>query len=147
MSPENTRPVALARGVLGNLATFAVEGRIVERLGIARDDLAKRVMRLAGDERMHDGDLIYADAQRVIALHVLPDDVLVCRPESIARACAVAHALGNRHLPMQIDGDAIVVRADRLVEDLFVELGVPYACESRTLAAPFRHANAPHSHA
>jgi urease accessory protein UreE len=47
---------------------------------------------------------------------------------------------------MQIDEDALVVRYDRLVADLFDELGVAYVREPRTLAAAFRHANAPHGH-
>jgi urease accessory protein len=143
---------------LGNLATFDAGGRTVERVTIASDDLAKRLLRLRGATRdlgvrladggrLRDGDVLYADAERVIALEVLPDVVLVCRPESLARAATVAHALGNRHLPMLIDGDALIVRDDRLVEELFTGLGVPFARESRTLAAPFRHAHAPHGHA
>jgi urease accessory protein len=154
---EGSRPVALARAALGNLATYAVDGRLVERISIASDDLAKRVLRLAGathdvgvrlsaDTHVRDGDVVFADAERVIALAVQPDDVLVCRPGSIARASAVAHALGNRHLPIQLDGDAIVIRADRLVEELLDDLGAPFDRESRTLAQPFRHANAPHAH-
>jgi urease accessory protein UreE len=47
---------------------------------------------------------------------------------------------------MQLDGDALVVRYDRLVETLFAELDVPFAREERVLATPFRHAAAPHGH-
>ncbi len=147
----------MTRATFGNLADFAVGERDVERVAIASDDLAKRVLRLRArereigvrfedDTRLRDGDVVYADDRCVIAVTVEPDDVLVCRPATIAQALSVAHALGNRHLPMQIDEDALVVRYDRLVADLFDELGVAYIREPRTLAAPFRHANAPHGH-
>jgi urease accessory protein UreE len=47
---------------------------------------------------------------------------------------------------VQIDGDALIVRDDRLVEDLLREMDVPFAREPRSLVAPFRHAHAPHGH-
>ncbi|MBD5635857.1 MAG: urease accessory protein UreE [Candidatus Eremiobacteraeota bacterium] len=154
---QSTLPLALVRCALGNLATFDVGGRAVERIAIASDDLAKRLLRLRGETReiglrldegarVRDGDVLYADDERVVALAVVPDDVLVCRPVSLAQALTVAHALGNRHLPMQLDGDALVVRYDRLLETLFAGFGAPYTRESRRLAIPFRHANAPHGH-
>jgi urease accessory protein len=136
----------LAQGTLGNLATYDVGSRTLERIEIASDDLAKRLLRLraAGIARsgcgsrtgahVRDGDVIFADDARVIAVAVAPDVVLVCRPQSIAQALAVAHALGNRHLPVQIDGDALVVRDDRLVEDLLREMDVPFAREPRRLS-------------
>jgi urease accessory protein len=150
--------IVLVREPLGNLATFAVGDRTLERVRIESDDLAKRILRLraergefgirlADDTRLRDGDVVYADTSRVIAVCVDADDVLVARPRSIAQALAVAHALGNRHLPMQIDGDALVVRYDRLVEVLLGELEAPFTRETRTLAVPFRHADAPHAHA
>jgi urease accessory protein len=143
---------------LGNLATYDVGRRRVERVAIASDDLAKRVLRLqtgaheigvrlADGARLRDGDVVYADDACVVAVFVTADDVLVCKPRSIAQALAVAHALGNRHLPMQLDGDALVVRYDRLVERLFADLGAAFTREKRTLATPLRHADAPHGHA
>jgi urease accessory protein len=150
--------IVLVREPLGNLATFAVGDRTLERVRIESDDLAKRLLRLrcervdigirlADDTRLRDGDIVFVDASHVVAVCVDADDVLVCRPQSIAQALAVAHALGNRHLPMQIDGDALVVRYDRLVAALLAELGAPFAREARTLSVPFRHAHAPHAHA
>jgi urease accessory protein len=143
---------------LGNLATFDSGSRAIERVPIASDDLARRILRLptslgelgvrlAGESRLRDGDVVYADASRVVAVEVLPDDVLVCAPATIAQALDLAHALGNRHLPVQIEGEALVVRYDRLIEELLLERHVRYAREARKLAVPFRHAHAPHAHA
>jgi len=143
--------------VLGNLATFDTGARAIERVPVASDDLAKRVLRFAtsaGDiglrfethERAGDGDVIFADARIVIALEVVPDDVLVMRPATIAQALEIAHALGNRHLPIQRDGDAIVVRFDPLLETLARDMDVAVIRERRVLSAAFRHAHAPHGH-
>lgn len=150
-------PFAVGRTTLGHISRFDVGSRRVEYVAIASDDLAKRVLRLRGSEReiglrledgahLHDGEVVYADETCVVAVAVAPDDVLVCRPRDVAQALAVAHALGNRHLPMQIDGPTLVVRYDRLVADLFAELDAAYVREWRVLVAPFRHADAPHAH-
>jgi urease accessory protein len=143
--------------VLGNLASFDPGTRTIERIPVTSDDLAKRVLRFAtsagdigvrfeGDDRASDGDVIYADARVVIVLEVLADDVLVMRPATIAQAVDIAHALGNRHLPVQRDGDAIVLRFDPLLEALAASMKIAVTRERRVLPAAFRHAHAPHGH-
>ena len=142
---------------LGNLATYAVGARVLERVEIASDDLARRIVRVETSlgsigfrfddaRRLRDGDVVAANAAVVVALRVVADDVLVFQPRSIAEALALAHALGNRHLPVQIAEATLVVRFDPLVEALFVERGVAYTRERRILEQPFRHAHAPHDH-
>ncbi len=142
---------------LGNLDVYPVGARSLERLAVRSDDLAKRILRLettvgeigirfAGSERLRDGDVIHADDERVIAVGVTADDVLVFRPSNVASAIAIAHALGNRHLPIQVDGETIVVRYDPLLEALGAEHGVPVERTARTVSEPFRHAHAPHRH-
>ncbi len=143
--------------VLGRLDEFAVGARRLERVSVRSDDLAKRVLRFTtsageigvrfeGAERLCDGDVIYADERVVVAVEVEPDDVIVLRPESIAAAIRLAHALGNRHLSIQLDGDALVVRYDPLLEALAAELGVRVTRERRVVVQAFRHAHAPHEH-
>ncbi len=142
---------------LGNLADFAVGARTLERIHLRSDDLAKRLLRLrasigeiglrlSAERHLRDGDVLYADEQLVVAVIVDADDVLVLRPASIAAAIGIAHALGNRHLPIQIEADAIVVRYDPLLEALAAEHGVAIAREGRVVAQAFRHAHAPHRH-
>jgi urease accessory protein len=144
-------------GPFGNIDDFAIGSRRVERVVIPSDDLAKRVLRLAtsagevgicfGDERrLRDGDVVYADETLVIAIEVEADEVLVAQPKGIAEAIDLAHALGNRHIPIQREGDALIVRDEPALEALFAQLGVEYRREARRLARPFRHAAAPHAH-
>jgi urease accessory protein len=142
--------------IFGNLADFPIGTRRLERVTIDSDDCAKRLLRLStsiGDiglrfegARLRDGDVVHADERTVIAVSVAPDDVLVGRPATLAAALRLGHALGNRHLPIQLDGEEIVVRYDPLLPALFAEHDVPATRESRVLAVPFRHPHAPHGH-
>ena len=147
----------LVNEILGNIASFQVGSRTVERIPIASDDLARRLLRvhtahgelgirLEAGQVLGDGDVVYADLERVVCLEVASDDVLVARPRTIDEALALGHALGNRHLPAHIGGGEIVVRDEPLVAELFAERGVPYVRERRKLSQAFRHVRAPHAH-
>lgn len=149
--------IVLLSRPLGNLATFPVGKRTVERIEFESDDLAKRILRITtsvgevglrfdGDERLRDGDILYVDDGLVIAVQVRADDVLVAAPRTLGEAARLAHALGNRHLPIQIDGDLVIARYDPLLAELCAEQGVVARREDRVLAEPFRHARAPHRH-
>ena len=128
--------------VLGNLADFAVGGRDVERIALGADELGRRLwrvessagdlgIRLEGDARLHDGDVLFADERRVIAVVVVPDEVLVVRPRTRGEALAVAHAIGNRHAPLTVEGDEAIVRATPVLEALLTELAVPFERRAR----------------
>jgi urease accessory protein len=127
--------------VLGNVRDFAIDGRHVERLYVGSEVLVKRVLRLASsvgdlglrlEQPIADGDVIFADDTRVIAIVVQADEVLVVRPRTRAEATAVGHALGNWHLPVHYDGDAVIVRYAPVIETLVQGLDVPYErCERR----------------
>lgn len=143
--------------VLGNLRDFPVGARAVERLPVPSAAMSRRLLRLPssiGDlgvqlagERLRDGDVLLADDARVIAVAVEPDDVLIAYPATIAEAVDVAHALGNRHIPVIRDGDAIVIAFAAPLEELLVRSGVRYERSARVLERPFVHAHAPHAHA
>jgi urease accessory protein len=143
---------------LGNLRDFPLEGRALERLPVPSSAMTRRLLRLTssigdlgiafdGAARLHDGDVLVADADRVIAVEMQPDDVLVAYPGSIGEAVEIAHALGNRHVPVLRDGDAIVVGYADALQALFERSGVRYERASRVLERPFVHASAPHTHA
>jgi urease accessory protein len=143
--------------LLGNLRDFPVGGRVVERVALPSDAMNRRIVRLSstigdlalvlGEVRLRDGDVLYADGERVIAIGVAADDVIVATPASIAAAIELAHALGNRHLPIQREGDALIVRYTEPIADLCERAGVPWERSRRVLAEPFVAPAAPHEHA
>jgi urease accessory protein len=143
--------------VLGNLRDFPLEGREIERVPVASDAMTRRLLRLSsslGDlgivfadgERLRDGDVLVAEPERVIAIELLPDDVLVAYPHGIGEALELGHALGNRHIPMLHEGDAVIVGYAAPLQELCERLGVRCERTRRVLERPFVHAAAPHVH-
>lgn len=141
---------------LGNIDTFLVGARTVERVAVTSDAMAKRILRLATsrgdlgirleDTRLRDGDVVYADNSRVIVVAVEAEDLLIAAPRTVAEAFELGHLLGNRHKPVQVWNERVVVAYDPLLEELFDARNIPFERERMRLTEPFRHAHAPHSH-
>ncbi|BFH14678.1 hypothetical protein J6TS7_37450 [Paenibacillus dendritiformis] len=52
--------------------------------------------------------------------------------------------MGNRHLPAQFEGDAMVVQYDYLVEEQLTQDGIPFARENKKMKQAFRHVGHKH---
>ena len=156
--------------IVGNLADLPREerdGLHVEKVVLASADLVKRIQRVTTDHGreiglrlapaprrdgdLKDGDILLRDATGVVAVTVLPSDVLVIAPRTIAEMGITAHGLGNRHVQAQFfDADSeygaevMVVQFDHTVQDYLDHHQVPYERQDRVMPVPFRHAD--HAH-
>lgn len=137
--------------IVGNIAEVDCAKRHMEKVYLASDDLVKRIQRVTTDhgkeigirlkepKDLIDGDILYMDERNVIAIQVRADDLLVIRPASIRQMGEIAHQLGNRHLPAQFEWEEMLVQYDYLVEELLLQLGIPYERSNRTVKQAFRH--------
>jgi urease accessory protein len=156
--------------IVGNLADLPREerdGLHVEKVVLAGADLVKRIQRVTTDHGreiglrlaaapgrdgdLRDGDILLRDATGVVAVAVLPSDVLVIAPRTIAEMGITAHGLGNRHVQAQFfDADSeygaevMVVQYDHTVQDYLDRHKVPYERQDRVMLVPFRHTE--HTH-
>lgn len=137
--------------IIGNVENMGLNGRHIERVYVSSDDLVKRIQRVTTDhgkeigirlkdpKDLKDGDILFMDQHNAIIVSVTADDLLVIRPVSIKQMGEIAHQLGNRHLPAQFEEDAMLVQYDYLVEELLVQLKIPYTRENRKVKQAFRH--------
>ena len=98
----------------------------------------------AGHPDLRDGDVLLKEEGNAIVVKAQASDVLVMSPRGIGEMGRVAHALGNRHLPAQFEGEQMIVQWDSTVVDFLEHHGVPYRREERVMPVPFRHAE--HTH-
>ncbi len=133
-----------------------IEKRHIEKVYLESAHLMKRIQRVKTDHgkelgiRLSDprdlvaGDVLYMDDHNMIVIDVISDDLLVIQPRSIQEMGNIAHQLGNRHLPAQFEDEDMLVQYDYLVEELLVQLGIPFKREDRKVKQAFRHIG--HSH-
>ncbi|MDP4108233.1 MAG: urease accessory protein UreE [Bacillota bacterium] len=137
--------------IIGNVENMDLNGCHIERVYVSSDDLVKRIQRVTTDhgkeigirlkdpKDLRDGDILFLDQHNAIIVSVTADDLLVIRPVSIKQMGEISHQLGNRHLPAQFEEDIMLVQYDYLVEELLVQLKIPYTRENRKVKQAFRH--------
>jgi len=142
--------------IIGNVDYTDVGQYHIERVRLRSDDLLKRILRVKTDHgtelgillekntELRAGDILHIEGANVIVVDVLPDEVLVIEPTSLRQMGELAHQIGNRHIPVQFDGESMLVQFDPLIEQLLIAREVPYERTMRTLQQAFRHIG--HSH-
>ncbi|SFG08863.1 urease accessory protein UreE [Pontibacter chinhatensis] len=104
----------LVEKVLGNLATTSPGGRSVDLLDVDWFDTGKTTLRKrtrAGQEvgirkntiPLEDGDILYMDAERVIAVNILPCECIVFKPRNFREMGTICFEIGNKHIPIFIN--------------------------------------------
>ncbi len=83
--------------------------------------------------RLRDGDALQADDGRIIRVVARPEPVLDIHAHGAAELVRIAWHLGNRHLPVQLLGERIRIRADHVIADMVRGLGG----HAEALDAPF----------
>jgi len=104
----------LVEKVLGNLANTSPESRSVDLLDVDWFDTGKTTLRKrtrAGQEvgirkntiPLEDGDILYMDAERVIAVNILPCECIVFKPRNFREMGTICFEIGNKHIPIFIN--------------------------------------------
>lgn len=83
--------------------------------------------------RLQPGDLLETDASLWFRVEAAAEHVLRIRADTPHALSRAAYHLGNRHIPVQIGCDALVIEPDPVLQDMLQRLGVH--CEA--VQAPF----------
>ena len=73
--------------------------------------------------RLRDGDGLELADGRVVGVVAQPEPLLEIHAHGPAELVRIAWHLGNRHLPVQLLGDRIRIRADHVIADMVHGLG------------------------
>ncbi len=131
--------------VLGRIEQHSLGGRRLERVMLDFEAMAKGHQRVRTDagtdvaisldrgRRLSPGDVLHADAERVIAVTAATEDVLVITPGEPMQWGLVGFHLGNRHCAAFFQSDAVLAPYDHTLEELLRELRVSFRRDSRPL--------------
>ena len=108
--------------ILGNLQDFPLQGRRVDTVSLEWFELEKKLLRkttAAGTELgitvsapIKNGDVLYEDGEKVIAVQQLPCTLTVTPVDSMQKMGRLCFELGNRHLSLAIEEDRVTVIYD-----------------------------------
>ena len=73
--------------------------------------------------RLKDGDALACDDGSLVRIRAKPEALLEIHAHDEGALLRIAWHLGNRHLPVQLLGDRIRIRADHVIADMVEGLG------------------------
>jgi urease accessory protein len=73
--------------------------------------------------RLRDGDGLVLEQGGVVRVRARPEPLLEIHAHDEGELVRIAWHLGNRHLPVQLLGDRIRIRADHVIQDMVEVLG------------------------
>lgn len=108
--------------IIGNKATHAIDGLEVDILEIEWYEATKRIQRRHTNsgmeiaikftqegQRLHQDDILYQDDKKVVLVHIKPCEAIVMTPASLLEMGTICYEIGNKHLPLFIQDDKIMM--------------------------------------
>ncbi|MFL5745844.1 MAG: urease accessory protein UreE [Niastella sp.] len=143
----------------GNINAITINNRHIDWLPLEWYETSRRILRkqtLAGnnlalkfldkDPMLAQGDILYEDNTLIIAVDILPCDVLIIRPASLFEMASVCYEIGNKHLPLFFEKDEVLVPFDMPLFRLLTSQGYALKQDKRKLLHPLKTTIAPHAH-
>lgn len=143
----------------GNINTIDINNRNIDWLQLQWYEAGKRILRrqtLAGNDislkfldknpALTQGDVLYESDSLIIAIEILPCDVLVIQPANPFEMASICYEIGNKHLPLFLDNNELLVPFEMPLFRLLSAQGYAIKQDKRKLLHPLRTTVAPHAH-
>lgn len=108
--------------IIGNRADMALENREIDLLELEWFESTKRIQRkvtaqgqeiaikfMREGQRLRQDDILYLDAGKAVLVHIRPCDAIVLSPASMLEMGTVCYEIGNKHLPLFIENDQVMM--------------------------------------
>jgi urease accessory protein len=126
--------------------TLAYLDRHRRRIRLVSDAGETFLLDLRHAQHLADGDGLELDSGGYIRVRAAAEPVLEIAADDRAALLRIAWHLGNRHLPLQVAGDRLRIRADHVIAEMvaglggrLTELDAPFDPEIGAYAGPDRH--------
>lgn len=107
----------------GDSVTLAFVDRHRRRIRLVADSGAPFLLDLARAHHLADGDGLELDDGGYVRVRAAPEPVIEIAADGPSDLLRIAWHLGNRHLPLQVNGDVLRLRADHVIADMVQGLG------------------------
>lgn len=144
--------------IVGNIAEISLgEEREMETIWLSSEDLTKRILRVTTDAEIEhgiqlanseieltEGAIMWMDEELIIFIKVIPEELIVIRPEDINQMGIIAHLLGNSHKPVDVTDGVILLQYDPVIIQMLEQQSIDFTIEEKALEQALRHANFAH---
>jgi urease accessory protein len=143
----------------GTLKDLKQAGRVVDWLQLEWYETSKRILHkrtLAGVEltlkflaeapNLQQNDVLYADEKTIIAIAILPCEVIVIQPGSMHQMAAACYEIGNKHLPLFYEDDLLLIPYEAPLFRLLQAAGFTIRKEEKQLLQPLKTSVVAHEH-
>jgi len=101
---------------------------------------------LKENQNLTEGDIIYEDAETIIAITIQLCEVIVIKPKNNFEIAAICYEIGNKHLPLFFHQDELLIAHEAPLFNLLSSLGYEVKKENRKLINPLKTSVASHAH-
>lgn len=149
----------VCKEVLGNIQDFDRGDRVLDYLYLEWYETTKRILRkrtngnedmiikmLKEGNRLCEGDVLHEDEEKIVVVSILPCDAIEVTPRSMLEMGTICYEIGNKHLPLFIQDDRILVPYERPLEQLLTVTGYHVRKTHCKLLHMLKANVAPHGH-
>ena len=143
----------------GKLDAIHINNRCIDWLQLEWYESSKRILRkqtqagnelalkfLDKDPMLTQGDILYEDDTIIIAVDILPCEVLVIQPANLFEMASVCYEIGNKHLPLFFEKEEVLVPFEMPLFRLLSTQGYAIKQDKRKLLHPLKTTVSPHAH-
>ena len=144
---------------IGNTDSFEINNRIIDLLPLDWYETNKRILHktsvagikltlkfLKEGPSFSQGDIMYEDGQSLIVIDIVPCDAIIIQPVSMYQMASLCYEIGNKHLPLFIDGQEVLVPYEAPLFKWLTAAGFEPKREHRKLLNPLKTTTVAHSH-
>ena len=123
MRAQTVLPAGTWSGLPADTVLIDFDRRHRRRIQLTTQSGADLLLDLPQAVRLRGGDALQCEDGRIVRVEARPEPLLDIHAHGPADLVRIAWHLGNRHLPVQLLGDHIRIRADHVIADMVRGLG------------------------
>jgi urease accessory protein len=126
------------------LEWFEAGKRLLRRHTQGGQEVALRFMREA--PMLQQGDIVWMDNKKAIVIDIIPADAIVLQPATMKDMATVCYEIGNKHLPLFLEGDDVLAPYEEPLFRWLEAKGYNPVKKQRRLTNMLRSNIIPHEH-
>ena len=101
---------------------------------------------LKENQNLTQEDIIYEDAETIIAIDIHPCEAMVIKPKTMFEMAAVCYEIGNKHLPSFFQDNELLIAYEAPLFNFLLLAGYDVIKEKRKLINPLKTSVSSHAH-